>query len=410
MKYLFLAAGLLFLTAGFSQTKSIIVGDVKDAATNEPLAYATVAVKGHDEETITNAEGKFELAVPSTYQNDTLFVSYVGYGHFEKIISQLASVEHIALSEIPTILKEVQIIYNHLDVREVERSARIIRGNLYAMNLEVTNLEYNTFLNWLDDFNQTELRKKCAFDLSGYKKSVRDFYTKYHTPSNAKKPRRRTPFDTVTNYNYHPAVNISYEGAVEYCKWLTDRYNDSPKKKRFRKVVFRLPTLQEWQIAALGYDKFQSWNLRENMVQVVVAKDSTQMATNETKGERKTIKVDEDIWYPWYWVYHYRNRPYNVRHCFLGNFRIDSVQIPCPSGAPAYDGFSMTAPVGAYFPNNIGLFDVCGNVAEMISEKGKACGGSWNEPPEKGTIQSVKDYSGPDETVGFRIFMEVIEK
>ncbi|HZY78544.1 MAG TPA: SUMF1/EgtB/PvdO family nonheme iron enzyme [Cyclobacteriaceae bacterium] len=410
MRNLFLLAGFFAGISAFAQTKSIIVGDVKDAATNQPLAYATIGVKNHDEETISNAEGKFELSIPATYQNDTLLVTYVGYGHFEKVISQLASVEHVALTEIPTLLDEVKIIYNKLDVREVEKAARIIRGNLYAMHTEVTNLEYNTFLNWLDDFNQAELRKKCEFNLSGYKKSVRDFYTRYHTPSNGARPRRRSSSDSVTNYNYHPAVNIPYEGAVEYCKWLTDRYNENPKRKRFKKVVFRLPTLQEWQIAALGYDKFQSWNLRENTVEVFVAKDSMQMATHETRGDRKTIKVDEEIWFPWYWVYYYRNKPSNIRHCFLGNFRIDAVKIPCPSGAPAYDGFSMMAPVGAYFPNNIGLFDVCGNVAEMINQKGKACGGSWNETPDNSTIQTVKDFSGPDETVGFRIFMEVIEK
>jgi len=43
---------------------------------------------------------------------------------------------------------------------------------------------------------------------------------------------------------------------------------------------------------------------------------------------------------------------------------------------------------------------VVGNIAEMIDEKGKACGGSWNDDPKNSTMQSVKDYSGPDETVG----------
>ena len=57
----------------------------------------------------------------------------------------------------------------------------------------------------------------------------------------------------------------------------------------------------------------------------------------------------------------------------------------------------------------MGLYDAVGNVAEMIDEKGKACGGSWNDPSEKSTIHSVKEFNGADETVGFRVFMEVIE-
>ena len=57
----------------------------------------------------------------------------------------------------------------------------------------------------------------------------------------------------------------------------------------------------------------------------------------------------------------------------------------------------------------MGLFDVVGNVAEMIDVKGKACGGSWNDPPEKSTIHSVKSYRKPDPSIGFRVFMDVIE-
>jgi hypothetical protein len=45
----------------------------------------------------------------------------------------------------------------------------------------------------------------------------------------------------------------------------------------------------------------------------------------------------------------------------------------------------------------------------MIDEKGKACGGSWNDTPEASTIRSVKIYQKPNDTIGFRVFMEVVE-
>jgi formylglycine-generating enzyme required for sulfatase activity len=77
---------------------------------------------------------------------------------------------------------------------------------------------------------------------------------------------------------------------------------------------------------------------------------------------------------------------------------------------PTVDGWTMMAPVQAYFPNDIGLYDVVGNVAEMTVEKGKACGGSWNHPPEESTIRSINEYAGPDSRIGFRPFMEVIEE
>jgi formylglycine-generating enzyme required for sulfatase activity len=406
MKFQLLITTLFCVTVCFSQssTKLVIVGEVHDAATNAPLAYATIGIKNRVEQTVSGADGKFELSVPSAWHSDTLFVTYIGYQKFEKAINKLASVEQVLLKEMPTLLEEVTVVHNPLDLREVDKNIRIIRGNLYAMASEVTNAEYNTFLASLDDYNKKEQRKKFDFDLSRYDQSVRSFYTRYHKPAKELRKSRR---DTLNGYSHYPAVNISHEAAIEYCKWLTDQYNENPKKKKFKKVLFRLPTLKEWQIAALGYDKFQSWNILENTVEVIITKDS--MALDMLKGEKKTVKVDETFLYPWYYPWHFRNKPQNSRNCFLGNFRVDRA-IPCPANAHAYDGWSMMARVASYFPNNIGLYDVAGNIAEMIDEKGKACGGSWKEYPAQSTIQSVKDFSGPDETVGFRVFMEVIEK
>jgi formylglycine-generating enzyme required for sulfatase activity len=73
------------------------------------------------------------------------------------------------------------------------------------------------------------------------------------------------------------------------------------------------------------------------------------------------------------------------------------------------DGYFSMSPTAVYFPNGMGLYDVVGNVAEMTDEKGKACGGSWNHPPEESTIKSINVYKGPDAAIGFRILMEVIE-
>ena len=95
--------------------------------------------------------------------------------------------------------------------------------------------------------------------------------------------------------------------------------------------------------------------------------------------------------------------------CFLGNFKIEYVETPCPAGHYAYDGWSMMSRTASYFPNDIGLYDVVGNVAEMVADKGKACGGSWDDAPSESTIHSVKSYTQPNATIGFRVFMEVIE-
>ena len=103
-----------------------------------------------------------------------------------------------------------------------------------------------------------------------------------------------------------------------------------------------------------------------------------------------------------------RNTISNEHECYLANVNIGDI-ITCKAGMKG-DGFSLTSPVGTYFPNKIGLFDVIGNIAEMTDEPGIAMGGSWNHTPEESTISSMYNYKGHDISVGFRLFMEVIEE
>ena len=117
------------------------------------------------------------------------------------------------------------------------------------------------------------------------------------------------------------------------------------------------------------------------------------------------------VLYPWFRHYAFRNNPANSFGCYLGNFKVPDDVKPCqPKKMTTADGWTSLAPVEVYFPNDIGLYDVVGNVAEMIDLEGKACGGSWNHPAEESTIRSINEYKGPDSSTGFRIFMEVIEK
>jgi formylglycine-generating enzyme required for sulfatase activity len=403
---------LLFLSCHcFAQTRLVITGNVFDAKSKDPLPFATIGVKGKVAETISKSDGSFELLVPSTFIDDTLTVTYLGYTPFQKRISSLQSVENIYLEPSYTLLEEVVVAHAKLNIREVDKDLRPIRGNLYAMETEVTNAQYNLFLASLEEENQKELYKKSNYDLSGYDPAAQAFFTKYVSQFREPKQAKdsiKVPHIGPHQWNDYPAVNVSHEGAQRYCNWLTEKYNTYTGKKKFKKVKFRLPTLQEWQIGALGYAKFQTWNLEENMVDVVISDDTLSMAPR--KGVRKSIPVAKDVLYPWYGSYHYRKNPRNHMGCFLGNFKVTFVEVPCPARNPGYDGWSMMGRTASYFPNDIGLYDVVGNVAEMIDENGKACGGSWDEVPSESTIHSVKTYSRPDATIGFRIFMEVEEQ
>jgi formylglycine-generating enzyme required for sulfatase activity len=213
-------------------------------------------------------------------------------------------------------------------------------------------------------------------------------------------------------YANHPAVNVSHEAATAFCEWLTDQYNRSATKK-FKEVKFRLPTKEEWMISAHGVKNPVSYKLEDNTVEVKFYPELNSEGFGK-KVEAKKVKVsDEDILYPWYWLYNFRNSPRNNMECFLGNFKLPEGTKTCrflENKVVSPDGFIMMAPVKSYFPNELGLYDLAGNVEEMIDEKGKACGGSWDRLPEESTIKSVNTYTTPTSSLGFRVFMEVIQE
>jgi formylglycine-generating enzyme required for sulfatase activity len=64
----------------------------------------------------------------------------------------------------------------------------------------------------------------------------------------------------------------------------------------------------------------------------------------------------------------------------------------------------------SYFPNNYGLYNMSGNVSEMIQETGKCKGGSWNDIPYYGQLKTVHECTTPSPETGFRVFMVVIEE
>ncbi len=295
------------------------------------------------------------------------------------------------------------VVLVDIGVKDVDAQFRLIKDNLYANHEEVTNGQYNMFLDYLKKNNVNEVLEKSKIDLSQYDATSYAFFKGYHTYINPV-----VKFRGRSNYHYmkYPIVNITHDGAIAYCEWLTEQYNGSADRK-FKKVKFRLPTLKEWQIAALGYTEFQSWDLDQNKVKVLIPKNETD---EFFKGDPTVVEVDDRILYPWFKSYNYRDKAQNRRNCWLGNFKIPEDCKPCQIRSIGGDGFSMMSPVGSYFPNEMGLFDVVGNIAEMIDENGKACGGSWNQLPEESTIRSVSEYKGPSSTVGFRVFMEVIEK
>ena len=159
----------------------------------------------------------------------------------------------------------------------------------------------------------------------------------------------------------NPVANVTWEDAIEYCNWLSQREGRTPAYKReFGKWVavypltdgYRLPTEAEW-VLAIRY-----------------------------AGQRQPSK------FPW------------GQACpppkESGNFADRSAIELVPSILPAYDdGYPSTSPVGSFKPNALGIYDGGGNVAEWVND--------YYTVPTPGITTPVADPTGPERGTSYVI-------
>ena len=176
-------------------------------------------------------------------------------------------------------------------------------------------------------------------------------------------------------YRDYPVVNITKEGAELYCEWLSERINSSLGNNA--NLMFRLPTHEEWMYAAHG-------------------------------------DLESSI-YPWGGPY-LRNSSGEVLCNFL---RLDATSIgrdslgkytiyPTPGDMMQDMGVDVIAPVKSYWTNGFGIYNMSGNVAEIVADKSIVVGGSWLDPGYDVRIESQKPYVGAARNIGFRVVATVV--
>jgi len=151
-------------------------------------------------------------------------------------------------------------------------------------------------------------------------------------------------------YRNYPVVGISYEQAVAFCKWRTERVKESlmlSRKKEYS-ITYRLPTKEEWEL---------------------LSNNGTNIFPGNGKNEKGISKLN----------------------CMN------------PNDTASYAGANdITAPVYSYWQNRFGLFNTFGNVSEMVSEKGISKGGSWRHDLESCRAGKNIAYSKPEAWLGLR--------
>jgi len=140
---------------------------------------------------------------------------------------------------------------------------------------------------------------------------VKQFAYSYNEPI----ARQYNWFGAFDNY---PVVGVTWKQATAFSNWRTDEWKkDREKNKIYFEGQFMLPNEMQWEWAA--------------------------------RGGRNASP------YPW-------GGPYilNKKGCYLANFKPQR-------GNYAADGGLYTVPVNKYWPNDYGLYNMSGNVAEWTS-------------------------------------------
>ena len=177
-------------------------------------------------------------------------------------------------------------------------------------------------------------------------------------------------YHTHPAYREYPVVNITHEAAERYCLWVTEKLN-SLSKPLGVKVHVRLPFHAELIRAGVG-DQLGAW-------------------------------------YPWKHEY-----MQNTKGEFLANFtRVLNSQITREengewkilpyTGADVWTTQDVFAPSISFWPSEFGIYNLSGNVAEMINTPGVAVGGSWRDFGYDIRLQSTKKYEESAIDVGFRM-------
>ena len=300
------------------------------------------------------------------YKEKGLFLQQQEMKKFIQLLAEKSGKDFFKNNDI---FKENEIVtYSRaeIDFKKLQASFVALNAAEHIGKFEVTNGEYNLFLKNLKQTKNYELYYKCMIDSLGWE---RQFVYSYHDPMT-------DMYGWHPAYSNYPVVNIPYEGAVAYCKWLTVQYNQQHPEGKY--VSFRLPTEQEWRYAAGSKNEKAITPFPHDNI---ITKDPKSFGLKNTNISR----LD--------------GTEFSI--CYLGNIKTDSMRYQD-------DGGFHTTTVTSYPPNALGIYNTFGNVAEMTSTKGIIKGGSWADLFSDCTFDKNVTYSPPDPRVGFRIMMEVL--
>jgi len=257
--------------------------------------------------------------------------------------------------------------------------------NVFIDETEIANIHYLEYLHYLvqdstEEFFNSQLPDPEAWEIKLQPKDSIDYslYGYFRYPG----------------YRYFPVIGVSYEQALNYCIWrgnaVTALFKDTSKYPEFKGfdivIEYRLPTKEEWELAAgaslkAGFPygteqpKRKYYSMKKKTCDCDDCLDKNKLILNKNDIiHRVEFNVVDD----------YYLEGYN------STIICEEDEIPMPSYI--YD-----------FPPNVNrIYNMVGNVSEMVFEKNIAKGGSFRDKLSDFDLSTDFSYTGPNEWLGFR--------
>jgi len=229
---IYLCFGTLSLNA---QNKVTISGTLLDQESNEPLVFASIAVKDMPFGTISNTTGEFDFHINAEDAKDgVMLVSMLGY---ETLSLQISMIDHskpatLYLNKVPKILDEVVVTdsLTSFDLLDI------------AINKIPENYPENPFL--LDGFYR-DLKRVNGVYISLLEAAIQVYDNNYEAPRNPSKLREKVGLTEVRKslgYDHKYAKYFEQGNLLE--EMLTEnivRYHSFPSEHNTDARIKRLP-------------------------------------------------------------------------------------------------------------------------------------------------------------------------
>ncbi|MFZ4581137.1 MAG: SUMF1/EgtB/PvdO family nonheme iron enzyme [Paludibacter sp.] len=296
------------------------------------------------------------------------------------------------------------------------RQRRITVSSFYMDQYEIRNIDWREYSNWMKvvfDKSAPQLVKKATPNVNTWREQLA-----YNEPY-------LQNYFTHPSFNNYPIVGVTWEQAVDYCAWRTDRVNELALINAGIIVAPNFASLEN-----MPYDSIRSsfiFNTQKYLLQN--SYNPTPGAKARRRANQSSPKVDmadgimfsdyrlptEAEWeyaayaissdandivaegkiYPWAGQ---QTRKTDRKN--MGRIQANYVRGRGDMGTSgiANDRATITAPVDAYFPNDFGLYNMAGNVNEWVLDVYRAS--SFDDMSEynsfRGNVYIKQKVSGKD--------------